>query len=111
MDSLRLRKNFRICSPGGTPNGLHKIIDTTGFGGNSFFLKIENTVFANAGSFSWELHRNPHGYSFNLIELFTDRISIKEIDILSANTIAEREYFYSPTVPTTLTLAPGSISE
>ncbi|WP_216818672.1 DUF5689 domain-containing protein, partial [Desulfurobacterium indicum] len=25
----RLRKNFRICSPGGTPNGLHKIIDTT----------------------------------------------------------------------------------
>ncbi|WP_457568872.1 metallophosphoesterase family protein [Desulfurobacterium sp.] len=83
----------------------------TGFGGNSFFLKIENTVFANAGSFSWELHRNPHGYSFNSIELFTDRVSIKEINILSQNTVAEKEYFYSPTVPTTLTLAPGSISE
>ena len=29
MDSLRLRRRFRICSPGGTPNGLHKIIDAT----------------------------------------------------------------------------------
>jgi hypothetical protein len=30
MDFLRQGKNFGKYSPGGTPNGLHKIIDTTG---------------------------------------------------------------------------------
>ena len=51
----------------------------TGYGGNSFFTKLENIFFVNAGSFSWELHNNPDGYSFNLIEIYENDVCVKKV--------------------------------
>ncbi len=42
----------------------------TGHGGNAFAVKVENTVIINASSVSWELHRNPFGNSFNVIDVY-----------------------------------------
>ena len=42
----------------------------TGHGGNAFAVKVENTIVINAGSVSWELHRNPFGNSFNVIDVY-----------------------------------------
>ncbi|ASJ11358.1 phosphohydrolase [Thermococcus sp. P6] len=46
----------------------------TGHGGNSFGIKIEKTPIINAGSISWELHRNPYGNSFNIIDVYPDMV-------------------------------------
>ena len=46
----------------------------TGHGGNAFGLKIESTPIVNAGSISWELHRNPFGNSYNLIDIYENMI-------------------------------------
>jgi len=51
----------------------------TGHGGNSLGMKIEQTPIVNAGSISWELHRNPFGNSFNLIDIYEDMIATFEI--------------------------------
>ncbi|SNR79703.1 metallophosphoesterase family protein [Desulfurobacterium atlanticum] len=51
----------------------------TGYGDNSFFTKLENVSFVNSGSFSWELHNNPAGFSFNLIEIYENDVCVKEI--------------------------------
>ncbi|WP_457751441.1 metallophosphoesterase family protein [Thermococcus sp.] len=51
----------------------------TGHGGNTFGLKIEKTPVVNAGSVSWELHRNPFGNSFNLIDVYRDMIVAFEV--------------------------------
>ncbi|GAB6102044.1 metallophosphoesterase [Thermococcus atlanticus] len=46
----------------------------TGHGGNAFGLKIESTPIINAGSISWELHRNPFGNSYNVIDIYRNMI-------------------------------------
>lgn len=51
----------------------------TGHGGNAFGVKVENTPIINAGSVSWELHRNPFGNSFNLIDIYEDMAVVFEI--------------------------------
>jgi len=51
----------------------------TGHGGNSLGMKIEQTPIVNAGSISWELHRNPFGNSFNLVDIYEDMIATFEI--------------------------------
>ena len=51
----------------------------TGHGGNTFGVKIEKTPVVNAGSVSWELHRNPFGNSFNLIDVYRDMIVAFEV--------------------------------
>jgi len=51
----------------------------TGHGGNAFGVRIERTPVINAGSISWELHRNPFGNSFNLIDIYEDMIVTFEI--------------------------------
>lgn len=51
----------------------------TGHGGNAFGVRIERTPVINAGSISWELHRNPFGNSFNLIDIYEDIIVAFEI--------------------------------
>ncbi len=42
-------------------------------------MKIENTPIVNAGSVSWELHRNPFGNSFNLVDIYTDMVVVWEV--------------------------------
>ncbi|USS39981.1 metallophosphoesterase [Thermococcus aggregans] len=51
----------------------------TGHGGNTLGIKVEETPIINAGSISWELHRNPFGNSFNLIDVYEDMIAAFEI--------------------------------
>ncbi len=51
----------------------------TGHGGNTLGIKVEETPIINAGSISWELHRNPFGNSFNLIDIYEDMIAAFEI--------------------------------
>ncbi len=51
----------------------------TGHGGNTFGVKIEKTPVVNAGSVSWELHRNPFGNSFNLIDVYRDITVVFEV--------------------------------
>ncbi len=51
----------------------------TGHGGNAFAVRVENTVVINAGSLSWELHRNAFGNSFNLIDVYPDIIVAFEV--------------------------------
>jgi len=51
----------------------------TGYGENAFGIKIEKTPIINAGSISWELHRNPFGNSFNLIDIYENTIVAYEI--------------------------------
>ena len=51
----------------------------TGHGGNTFAVKIEKTPVVNAGSVSWELHRNPFGNSFNLIDVYRDMTVVFEV--------------------------------
>ena len=51
----------------------------TGHGGNSFAVKVEKTPVVNAGSVSWELHRNPFGNSFNLIDIYPGMIVAFEV--------------------------------
>jgi len=51
----------------------------TGHGGNSFAVKVEKTPVINAGSVSWELHRNPFGNSFNLIDIYPKMIVAFEV--------------------------------
>lgn len=51
----------------------------TGHGGNAYGVKIENTPIVNSGSISWELHRNPFGNSFNLIDIYTDMVVVWEV--------------------------------
>ncbi len=51
----------------------------TGHGGNTFGVKVEGTPIVNAGSISWELHRNPFGNSFNLIDVYEDMIVAFEV--------------------------------
>ncbi|WP_297534317.1 metallophosphoesterase, partial [Thermococcus sp.] len=51
----------------------------TGHGGNSFAVKIEETIVVNAGSVSWELHRNPFGNSFNLIDIYPEMLIAFEV--------------------------------
>jgi 3',5'-cyclic AMP phosphodiesterase CpdA len=51
----------------------------TGHGGNSFGIKVEKTPIINAGSISWELHRNPYGNTFNVIDVYRDMVVVFEI--------------------------------
>ncbi len=51
----------------------------TGHGGNAFGVKVENTPIVNAGSISWELHRNPFGNSFNVIDIYRDMMVAFEV--------------------------------
>lgn len=51
----------------------------TGHGGNAFGVKIENTPIVNAGSVSWELHRNPFGNSFNLVDIYREMVVVWEV--------------------------------
>jgi predicted phosphodiesterase len=51
----------------------------TGHGGNSFGIKVEKTPIVNAGSVSWELHRNPYGNSFNVIDVYRDMVVVFEV--------------------------------
>ncbi|MDK2869770.1 MAG: hypothetical protein PWP39_1005 [Pyrococcus sp.] len=51
----------------------------TGHGGNSHAVKVESTPLVNAGSVSWELHRNPFGNSFNIVDIYEDMIAVFEI--------------------------------
>ena len=51
----------------------------TGHGSNAFSARIEKTPVVNAGSVSWELHRNPFGNSFNLIDVYEDWIVVFEV--------------------------------
>lgn len=51
----------------------------TGHGGNSFGIKVENTPIVNASSVSWELHRNPYGNTFNLIDIYRDLMVVFEV--------------------------------
>ncbi|WP_297067550.1 metallophosphoesterase [Thermococcus sp.] len=51
----------------------------TGHGGNAFGVKVENTPIVNAGSVSWELHRNPYGNTFNLIDIYSHMVVAFEI--------------------------------
>ena len=51
----------------------------TGHGGNSNAVKVEKSPIINAGSISWELHRNPFGNSFNVIDIYEDMIVAFEI--------------------------------
>ncbi len=51
----------------------------TGHGGNALGIKIENTPIINAGSISWELHRNPFGNSFNVIDIYSGMIFAFEV--------------------------------
>ncbi|WP_172672578.1 metallophosphoesterase [Thermococcus sp. EP1] len=51
----------------------------TGHGGNSLGIKVEETPIINAGSISWELHRNPFGNSFNIIDIYEDMVAAFEI--------------------------------
>ncbi len=51
----------------------------TGHGGNAYGVKVERTPIVNAGSVSWELHRNPFGNSFNLIDVYTDMVVVWEV--------------------------------
>ncbi|AEH25133.1 metallophosphoesterase family protein [Pyrococcus yayanosii] len=51
----------------------------TGHGGNAHAVRVERTPIINAGSVSWELHRNPFGNSFNLIDVYEDMIVVFEI--------------------------------
>ncbi|NJE42052.1 metallophosphoesterase [Thermococcus sp. GR6] len=51
----------------------------TGHGGNSFGVKVEKTPVVNAGSVSWELHRNPYGNTFNLIDVYRDMAVVFEV--------------------------------
>ncbi|WP_297417689.1 metallophosphoesterase [Thermococcus sp.] len=51
----------------------------TGHGGNAFGVKVEDTPIVNAGSVSWELHRNPFGNSFNVIDIYRDMIVVFEV--------------------------------
>ena len=51
----------------------------TGHGGNAFGVKVESTPVVNAGSISWELHRNPFGNSFNVIDIYRDMMVAFEV--------------------------------
>ncbi|ASA77561.1 metallophosphoesterase [Thermococcus sp. 5-4] len=51
----------------------------TGHGGNSFGIKVEKTPIVNAGSISWELHRNPYGNTFNVIDVYRDMVVVFEV--------------------------------
>lgn len=51
----------------------------TGHGGNAVGIKVENTPIINAGSISWELHRNPFGNSFNLIDIYPSMVVAFEV--------------------------------
>ncbi|AFL96137.1 metallophosphoesterase 4 [Thermococcus cleftensis] len=51
----------------------------TGHGGNAFGVKVEKTPIINAGSISWELHRNPFGNSFNVIDVYRDMVVAFEV--------------------------------
>jgi len=51
----------------------------TGHGGNSFAARVDETPVINAGSISWELHRNPFGNSFNVIDIYRDMVVAFEI--------------------------------
>ncbi len=51
----------------------------TGHGGNAFGVKVESTPIVNAGSISWELHRNPFGNSFNVIDVYRDMMVAFEV--------------------------------
>ncbi|MFA4646416.1 metallophosphoesterase [Pyrococcus kukulkanii] len=51
----------------------------TGHGGNAHAVKVEKTPIINAGSISWELHRDPFGNSFNLIDVYEDMIIAFEV--------------------------------
>ncbi|WP_048165922.1 metallophosphoesterase family protein [Palaeococcus pacificus] len=51
----------------------------TGHGGNAVAIKVENTPIVNSGSISWELHRNPFGNSFNLIDIYPTMVVAFEI--------------------------------
>ncbi|WP_211255067.1 metallophosphoesterase family protein [Palaeococcus ferrophilus] len=51
----------------------------TGHGGNAVGIKVENTPIVNSGAISWELHRNPFGNSFNVIDIYPDMIAAFEV--------------------------------
>ncbi len=54
----------------------------TGHGGNAFAVRVEDTVVVNAGSVSWELHRNTFGNSFNVIDVYPDMVVVFEVQAL-----------------------------
>ncbi len=51
----------------------------TGHGGNAYGVRVERTPIINAGSVSWELHRNPFGNSFNVIDVYSDMVVAWEV--------------------------------
>jgi 3',5'-cyclic AMP phosphodiesterase CpdA len=60
-----------------TSHGANLVL--TGHGGNAFGVKVENTPIVNAGSISWELHRNPFGNSFNVLDVYEDMVVAFEV--------------------------------
>jgi len=49
-------------------------------------VKIHNTLLVNAGTFSCNRTRSHFGYTFNIIDIKEDRISINVVDIIKSKT-------------------------